>query len=116
MHDDQSTKNNLSMSEKFDIYESCLQLRKIDRTDVLDDLLEINFIHVATKKVLKRARFFITADAPTTDWIRVHPTFGRGCWPLGLMALHEWFWKIKFVEVEGHKEIEGGIFDPKVGK
>jgi hypothetical protein len=104
------------VAEQFDIYESCVQLRNTNQADVLDELLEINFIHVATKKILKRARFFVTADVPTADWIRKHPTFKRGCWPLGLMALHEWFWKIKFVEVEGHKEIEGGIFDPKVGK
>jgi len=104
------------MAEQFDIYESCQQLRKTDRPDVLDDLLEINFIHLPTEKVLKRASFFITADSSTADWISEHPTFSRGCWPLGLMALHEWFWKIKFVEVDGHSEIEGGIFDPNVGK
>jgi len=32
------------------------------------------------------------------------------------MNLHQWFWKIKFLEVKGHLEIDGGSFDPKVGK
>ena len=104
------------MAENLDIYEGCIQFRNTTRPDVLDDLLEINFTHVSTKKLLKRARFFITADEPTTKWIREHPTFSRGCWPLGLMTLHQWFWKLKFVEVDGHFEIEGSIFDPKVGK
>ena len=104
------------MAENLDIYESCRQLRKTNRPDVLDDLLEIEFIHVPTKKLLKRARFFVTADEPTSQWIRKHPTFSRGCWPLGLMNLHQWFWKLKFIEVDRHLEIEGGSFDPKVGK
>jgi len=104
------------MIDPKDIYESCQQFRKTDRPDILDDLLEINFIHVPTDKVLKRARFYVTADVPTTDWIRKHPTFKNGCWPLGLMNLHQWFWKIKFVEAQGQFEIDGGIFDPKVGK
>ncbi|HEV2331410.1 MAG TPA: hypothetical protein VGY56_21720 [Verrucomicrobiae bacterium] len=34
---------------------------------------------------------------------------------MGLMNLHQWFWKIKFVEVDGHLEIDGGGVDPKVG-
>lgn len=103
------------MTDPSEIYESCLQLRKTTQPDVLDDLLEIRFIHVPTRKVLKRTRFFVTADDPTSAWIRSHPTFQRGCWPFGLMALHQWFWQIKFVEVEGKETIEGGIVDPKVG-
>ena len=55
------------MAENLDIYESCRQLRKTNRPDVLDDLLEIEFIHVPTKKLLKRARFFVTADEPTSQ-------------------------------------------------
>jgi hypothetical protein len=104
------------MEQFHNIYESCQQFRKDNRPYILDDLLEINFIYVPTQKVLKRARFYIEADGPTTDWIQRHPTFKHGCWPLGLMNLHQWFWKIKFLEVQGHVEIDGGNFDPKVGK
>ena len=104
------------MTEHLDIYESCRHLRKTNRPDVLDDLLEIEFVHLPTRRLLKRARFFVTADGPTAKWIRKHPTFSRGCWPLGLMNLHQWIWKVKFIEVDGHSEIEGGTFDPKVGK
>jgi hypothetical protein len=77
--------------------------------------LEINFVHVPTNKVLKRARFYISADDSIADWIQKHPTFKNGCWPLGLMNLHQWFWKIKFVEVHGHRELKGGAVDPNVG-
>jgi len=103
------------MNDQPDIYESCQTRMRFAQPDVLDHLLELNFIHVPTQKVLKRAKFFVQADEPLSKWIQTHPTFQKGCWPLGLMALHEWFWKIKFLEVDGRKVLEGGTQDPKVG-
>ena len=88
---------------------------RTNRLDVLDDLLEITFIEVATSRVLKRARFYIRADDATHEWIRAHPTFHRGCWPVGLFCLHDWMWQQKFVDVETTKVIEGGIVDPSIG-
>ena len=60
-------------------------------------------------------RFFIWTDESTGQWIKKHPTFSRGCWPLALFNLHDWMWEIKFVEVGGKKVIEGGSHDPNVG-
>jgi hypothetical protein len=82
--------------------------------DVLDDLLEITFIHVPTSRVLKRARFHLRADDATHNWIRGHPTFSRGCWPVGLFLLHDWMWEKKFIDVEGREIIDGGMIDPNV--
>jgi hypothetical protein len=103
------------MAEHLDILENCQHFRRDARPYILDELLEINFVHVPTNKVLKRARFYISADDSIADWIQKHPTFKNGCWPLGLMNLHQWFWKIKFVEVHGHRELKGGAVDPNVG-
>jgi len=83
--------------------------------DVLDDVLEITFIHVPTSRMLKRARFYIRADDATHQWIREHPTFSRGCWPVGLFCLHDWMWEKKFIDVEKKEVVEGGIIDPNVG-
>ena len=55
------------MSEMHDIYESCQTFQKSKQLDVLDHLLEINFIHVPTKKVLKRVRFYVSADEALAD-------------------------------------------------
>ena len=90
-------------------------MRCTRRPDVLDDLLEITFTHVPTQTMLKRMRFHIWADEGTAAWVRSHPTFRRGCWPIGLYNLHDWMWDIKFVEVDGKKVIEGGSVDPKIG-
>jgi hypothetical protein len=103
------------MSEMHDIYESCQTFQKSKQLDVLDHLLEINFIHVPTKKVLKRVRFYVSADEALAAYIKTHPTFQKGCWPLGLLAIRDWCWKIKFVEVEKTKMIEGGAVDPNFG-
>ena len=103
------------MPEKLDIFESCRQLRNTERPDVFDDLLAITFTHVPSQKVLKRARFFIHADDATNQWIRNHPTFSRGCWPVGLFLLHDWMWEKKFVDVETKEVVEGGTVDPNVG-
>jgi hypothetical protein len=73
--------------------------------DVLDDLWEITFIHVPTSRVLKRARFHLRADDATHNWIRGHPTFSRGCWPVGLFLLHDWMWEKKFIDVEGGEKL-----------
>jgi hypothetical protein len=86
-----------------------------NRPDVLDDLLEITFVHVPTHKVLKRARFYIWADEATSRWIRNHPTFSRGCWPVALFMLHDWMWEKKIIDVEIKEIVEGGIVDPRVG-
>ncbi len=103
------------MSEPLDIYEGCQQIRRTMRPDVLDDILEITFTHIPTRRMLKRMRFHIWADKGAAAWIRAHPTFKRGCWPVGLYNLHDWMWEVKFVEVDGQKVIEGGSVDPKVG-
>ena len=84
------------MNESLDIYESCQTRMRFDRSDILDHVLEIKFIHVPTQKILKQATFVVRADESVNKWIQSHPTFKNGCWPLGLMALHEWFWKINF--------------------
>lgn len=104
------------MSEAMDIYERCVWSRRTNRPDVLDELLEITFTHVPSTTVLKRMRFYVWADESTAAWIRKHPTFSRGCWPMGLYALHDWMWEKKFVEVETKAIAEGGLDDPKVGR
>jgi hypothetical protein len=98
-----------------DIYESCRRFMRTQQRDVLDDLLEITFIHVPTSRVLKRARFYLRADDATHNWIRGHPTFSRGCWPVGLFLLHDWMWTKKFIDVESRKITDGGMVDPNVG-
>ncbi len=65
--------------------------------------------------MLKRARFYIRADDATNQWIREHPTFSRGCWPVGLFQLHDWMWEKKFIDVEEKEVLEGGMIDPNVG-
>jgi len=104
------------MSEALDIYEGCQQIRRTMRPDVLDDLMEITFTHIPTQRMLRRMRFYIRADASTAVWIKKHPTFSRGCWPLALFALHDWMWEKKFVEVETKVVVEGGLEDPKIGR
>lgn len=104
------------MSAPLDIYEGCQRYMRVKDPAVLDDMLEITFTHVPTQTMLKRMRFYITADEATTNWIRRHPTFSRGCWPLGLFALHDWMWQQKFVEVDTKEVVEGGLDDPRVGK
>jgi hypothetical protein len=103
------------MPEEMDVYEGCTMFTKSARPDVLDHLLEINFTHIPAQRVLKRARFIVVADDAVNEWIQTHPTFKRGCWPVGLMNLHQWFWQTKFIEVKGHRELEGGMQDPNVG-
>jgi hypothetical protein len=88
---------------------------RTETPDVLDDLLEITFIHVATSRILKRARCYIRADDATNQWIKEHPTFSRGCWPMGLFQLHDWMWEKKFVDVEEKEVVEGGLIDPNIG-
>jgi len=103
------------MPEQVTVYEHCVHLRRTDKLGVLDDLLEIQFIHIPSQTLLKRARSYVTADHATSLWIKKHPTFCHGCRPVGLMQLHKWFWKIKFLEIDRHKEIEGIVRDPDVG-
>src|ERR1700753_1720299 len=103
------------MNGPLDICESCQTKMRFARPDVLDHLLELNFVHEPTQKVLKRAKFYVQADDSVNRYIQSHPTFKNGCWPVGLMALHDWFWKIKFLEVKGQKVLEGGAMDPKIG-
>jgi hypothetical protein len=88
---------------------------RTNRPDVLDDLLEITLTDTPSEKLLKRVRFYISADEATSKWIKQHPTFHRGCWPIGLFCLHDWMWEKKFADVETKEVIEGGIVDPKVG-
>jgi hypothetical protein len=103
------------MNDPLVICEDCQTKMRLARPDVLDHLLEINFIYTPTQKILKRAKFYVEADDLLNKWIQSHPTFSKGCWPLGLMALHDWFWKIKFIEVKGQEILKGGTVDPKIG-
>lgn len=104
------------MADQLDIFEHCQHIRKTQAPDVLDDLLELTFVHVPTQTMLKRMRFYVWTDGATANWIRKHPTFSRGCWPVGLFTLHDWMWEKKFVEVETKEVVEGGLHDPSIGK
>ena len=103
------------MTPRFKYPESCMRRSRTNSPNVLDDILEVTFVDMPTQTVLKRARFFVRADESTARWIRSHPTFSRGCWPLGIFVLHDWMWQKKFIDVETKEVVEGGVFDPRVG-
>ena len=63
-----------------------------------------------------RARFHIFGDAQVHRFIRDHPTWRRGCWPVGLTLLYDYFWDKKIVEVPEEGLVDhGGVRDPARG-